>query len=123
MPSARRDAGFTLIEAMTALGVFALAAMALLSLNTENARALYALETGAYARIVAENQLVVAMVEPSAGERGVQTGVDALAGREWRWTRTVAPTPEPDLMRIEVRVTLEGEDRVAAELVGFRGVR
>lgn len=119
----RSDAGFTLIEAMTALGVFALAAMALLRLNTENARALYALETGAYARIVAENQLVVAMVEPSAGERGVQTGVEEVAGRIWSWTRTVTPTPNPDLLRVEVRVTLLDEARVAAELVGFRGVR
>lgn len=120
---ARGEAGFTLMEAVAALGVFAIAALSLMRLNTENVRALGQIETAAYARLVAENQMAIALAETRARalERGVSTGQEAMAGIEWSWTRVVAPTADPDVDRVEITVSPLDSDREAARLLGFRG--
>ncbi|MGD2131798.1 MAG: type II secretion system minor pseudopilin GspI [Maricaulaceae bacterium] len=115
----RRESGFTLIEAMVALGVFSVAALSLLALNAETVRSTSALEEAAYARIVADNQLVLALINPRERLRGVDAGSEMQAGYEWRWTRTITATTDPDLLRIDVVVQREGEDRVAAAVTGF----
>ncbi len=119
----RREAGFTLLEAVVALGVFAMAALALLRMNTENIRAQGALETSALARMVAENELALALADRTRSQRGVFEGEAELAGRDWVWLRTVAPTADPDIDRIQIVVRAEGSERTSAELVGFRGRR
>ena len=122
-PSARRtrrgEAGFTLVESVTALFVFAVAAVALLELTIENARAGQILESSVYARIVAENQMALALGPSEAPPRGDASGVEEIAGRDWTWRRTIAPTVDPDIDRVDV-VVLDGE-RTAASLTGFRG--
>jgi len=116
------QAGFTLIEAVVALGVFSIAAMALLTFNGESIRAQIALEDAAYARIVADNQMVLALTDPASRTRGVETGTEEQAGRLWMWTRVVSPTTDPELFRIDVEVRLDGAERLAAAVTGFRGV-
>ena len=109
--------GFTLVELLVALAVFSLAAMALLNLSGENTRSAARVETRTLGGVVAENLAVEAVTAPSIGE-GNTAGQTDLAGRPWRWTRTVAPTDDPDLLRIDIRVaTVEGQ---AAERTVFR---
>jgi general secretion pathway protein I len=109
--------GFTLIELLVALAVFSLAALALLNLTGENTRSAARVETRTLGGIVAENLAVEAMIAPSIGE-GATSGQTPLAGRDWRWTRTVSATDDPDLIRIDIRVTTpEGQ---AAERTLFR---
>ena len=109
--------GFTLVELLVALAVFSLAAMALLNLSGENTRSAARVETRTLGGVVAENLAVEAVTAPSIGE-GNTTGQIDLAGRPWRWTRTVVPTDDPDLLRIDIRVaTAEGQ---AAERTVFR---
>lgn len=115
------QAGFTLIEAVVALGVFSIAAMALLTFNGESIRAQISLEDAAYARIVADNQMVLALTDPASRTRGVETGAEEQAGRLWVWTRVVSPTTDPELFRIDVEVRLDGAERLAAAVTGFRG--
>ena len=110
-------AGFTLIELLVAVAVFSVAALALLNLSGENTRSAARVETRTLGGVVAENLAVEAMIAPSIGE-GTSSGRTPLAGREWRWTRTVASTEDPDLLRIDVRVaTDEGQ---AADRTVFR---
>ncbi len=109
--------GFTLIELLVALAVFSLAALALLNLSGENTRSAARVETRTLGGIVAENLAVEAMIAPAIGE-GAASGRTPLAGRDWTWTRTVAPTEDPDLIRIHITVsTPEGQ---AAERTLFR---
>lgn len=115
------QAGFTLIEAVVALGVFSIAAMALLTFNGESIRAQISLEDATYARIVADNQMVLALTDPASRTRGVETGTEEQAGRLWAWTRVVSPTTDPELFRIDVEVRLDGAERLAAAVTGFRG--
>jgi general secretion pathway protein I len=119
----RSQAGFTLVESATALFVFAVAAVAVLELNTQNARAMQQLESAVYARIVADNQMALALGSAAPLERGAVSGEEALSGRAFAWSRVVAPTVDPDIDRVDVVVTIPGESRVAASLSGFRGRR
>lgn len=109
--------GFTLIEMLVALAVFSLAALALLNLSAENTRSAARVETRTLGGVVAENLAVEAMIQPSIGE-GTASGQTPLAGRDWRWTRTVLSTEDPDLVRIDIKVSdREGQ---AAERTVFR---
>ena len=109
--------GFTLIELLVALAVFSLAAMALLNRSGENTRSAARVETRTLGGVVAENLAVEAMIAPSLPE-GETSGVVPLAGRPWRWTRTVTGTDDPELQRIDIRVvTDEGQ---AADRTLFR---
>jgi general secretion pathway protein I len=110
--------GFTLLELMVALAVFGLAAMALLNLAGENTRTAASVETRAFAAVVAENRAIEALTDPAPPAIGTIEGVEPLAGRDWRWTRSAVRTDDPEILRIEVRV-LDGA-RTAAELTVFR---
>ncbi|MGZ9098208.1 MAG: type II secretion system minor pseudopilin GspI [Brevundimonas sp.] len=115
--SAPNRQGFTLIELLVALAVFSLAALALLNLAGENTRSAARVETRTLGGVVAENLAVEAMIAPQMAE-GEASGRTRLAGRDWRWKRTVAATDDPDLLRIEIRVlTEEGQ---AADRTLFR---
>ncbi|MDI6625051.1 MAG: type II secretion system minor pseudopilin GspI [Brevundimonas sp.] len=110
-------AGFTLIELLVALAVFSLAAMALLNLSGENTRSATRVETRTLGGLVAENLAVEAMIAPDIAE-GQTSGVVPLAGRQWRWTRSVQGV-EAGMVRIDIAVaTEEGQ---AADRVLFRG--
>ena len=112
-----RRAGFTLVELLVALAVFSLAALALLNLSAENTRSAARVETRTLGGVVAENLAVEAMIGASVSE-GSASGQTALAGRTWRWTRTVTATDDPDLLRIDIRV--RDADSQAAERSLFR---
>lgn len=108
--------GFTLIELLVALAVFSLAAMALLNLSGENTRSAARVETRTLGGVVAENLAVEAMIDPRLAE-GDTDGMVPLAGREWRWSRSVRGVDE-GMLRIEIAVaTDEGQ---AADRVLFR---
>ena len=112
--------GFTLIELLVALAVFSLAALALLNLGGENTRSAARAETRTLGGIVAENLAVEAMTARPAPEPGDSDGTQPLAGRDWRWTRAVTATDDPDILRIDIRVS--DDEGQAAERVLFRAV-
>ena len=116
-----RRAGFTLVEVLVALGVFSLAALALLNLMGEGVRSAVRAETRTFGGVVAENVAVEAVVARDPPSQGTQDGQVQLAGRDWRWTRTVTATQDPGILRIDVSVTDGGEH--AADLAVFRSVQ
>lgn len=120
--------GFSLVEMLVALAVFALAAMALVHLAGENTRAAFAAEERVLAGVVADNLAVDAMVDPAPAAGSNAQGVAQSAGRHWRWTRRSQATGGNDLVRIDIAVLapLERGDeapRVAAERSVFRDAR
>lgn len=115
------DHGFTLIEVLVALAIMSLAVLALLNLAGENTRAASAAETRAMAAVVAENRAVEDMAAPAPPALGESAGDEVAGGRKWRWTRTVATTADPTVLRIDVRVVREGARQTAGEVSVFRG--
>src|SRR5207244_10981661 len=99
-PGLRRDdsfgleAGFTLIEMLVALAIFSLAALALLRLGGATATNSASLSDQAIAQLVARNLAVETITDPQPPAFGASQGDVVNAGRRWRWTRTVARSPE-----------------------------
>ncbi|WGM37648.1 type II secretion system minor pseudopilin GspI [Caulobacter sp. NIBR1757] len=119
----RDRAGFTLIELLVALTVFSLAAMALINLSGENTRAAGRIETKALAAVVAENRAVEALTSDRPPPLGVANGVEQAGMRTWRWSRKVAATGDPDILRIDIVVLDPATPRPASVLTVFRSVR
>ena len=100
----RAEPGFTLVEVLVALAIFSLAALALLRLQGAALATTARLDDKAMASIVARNQAIAALVAPQPPAFGTTMGEDVNGGRRWRWTATVARTPDPRFQSITVAV-------------------
>ena len=109
--------GFSLVELLVALAVFALVVVALLNLSGGSTRTALQIETRALAGIVAENLAVEAMTAPSLPV-GETSGQVDLAGQAWRWRRIVTGTEVPGMGRIDIAVY--SDEGLAADRTLFR---
>lgn len=96
--------GFTLIEVMVAMAIFAVAGTALLSSATSNLRALGKLEENTIASWVASNQLVEATLNKKWPPDNDQQGQVKIAGRDWFWRQKVVKTTDKNMRAIVVEV-------------------
>lgn len=108
--------GFSLLETMVALSVFSIAAMGLLSLNTQSVRISSELDARLIARTVAENVAVDTVTTSFANSNLVNTGEEVQRGRRYSWQRTIEATPRPDLFSIRIEVTEVDSPVVLARL-------
>ena len=100
----RNERGFTLIEILVALAVFALAALALIRLQSASVRGVVVLDRTLLANMVARNVALDAVTEARTPTLGRSGGAEANGGQAWRWTRQVTPTGDPRIVRIDVAV-------------------
>lgn len=118
-PRARE--GFTLLEMVVALAVFSLVALAILHLAGENTRTARHVEDRILAGVIAENLAVDVFATPNPPAVGQTEGVVEMASRRWGWTRTVAPTDQPGVVRIDIAVALDGRQAAALTVVRDEG--
>ncbi|MEN1939656.1 type II secretion system minor pseudopilin GspI [Luteimonas sp. MJ246] len=118
----RAVSGFSLIEMLVALAVFALAVLGLLNLAGESTRTAVAIEERVLAAVVADNVAVEAAALDVRALADEARGSEEAGGRDWRWTRSTGPTADPSLLRVDIRVSPPGESRVAAEISLFRSL-
>lgn len=105
--------GFTLIEVMLAMAVFAIAGIALLSAASNNARHIGHLEDKMLASWVASNQLVsVNLIDKWPPKNNLKGDVE-LAGREWFWQQKVLKTNDTNMRAIVMEVRLKEDDKLA----------
>lgn len=116
--SSQRSKGFTLLEVMVALVIFATAAVALSKSLTESASNVGAIEQRQFADLVAHNVLVDILRD---GYGNNNSGKVSLAGFDFRWQRSVEQTPHPDMRRVDVEVYLSTSDDVLATRSAFLG--
>lgn len=117
-PRPRPATGFSLIELLVALAVFALVVLALLRLSGESTRTLARLEPRILAGLVADDVAAEALLVDSASLGQPLQGREHLAGREWPWQRR-SQQVAGGLLRIEVTV-FDSQGQHAAEAVLFR---
>ena len=98
------EAGFTLIEIMVALAVFSLAVLALVRLESATIRGATILDETMVAGLVARNVAIEAVTDPAPPAAGVNNGVEQNGGRSWAWSRSVQPTGNAAIVRIDVAV-------------------
>lgn len=123
----RRARGFTLLEVLVALGIFAVVAASVLAASSRSLQNAARLEEKTLAMWVADNRLSeMQLLDPPPGD-GRDQGEVEFAGRRWEWRSEVSQTSEPAMRRVEVVVAarpergLRGdiEERSVARLSGF----
>ena len=112
------DIGFTLIEMLVALTVFATAALALLRLDSYAVSTTADLDAKAAAMLVVRNEAVLAATDPGVVVRGATSTNAANGGRRFAVRRTVTPTADQRLVRIDIAASeVGGRARAAMTMV------
>ena len=98
--------GFTLLEVMLALAIFALAATAVLQIASGALSNQHVLEEKTVAGWVAENQTALLYLL-TRGQRAVrQQGESDMAGSRWYWRTTPLSTGNALLQAVDIEVSL-----------------
>lgn len=113
--------GFTLLEVLIALTIFAITAMALLSQSSQSVSQSVYLEEKAYALWIAENAITELRLKPEWPSLGEQLDYRSQFGREWGVSIDVSSTNETSLRRIEVRVFRAGQETSLSQLQSYIG--
>lgn len=114
-PRARQ--GFTLIEALVALAILAVASAGLMRATMAHIDTVGGLQARAIAGWVAENRLVELAVD--GGVPQSRTDRVEMLGRFWNVAVSVEGSEDPDLALVTVAVSPAGETGPAAILTGF----
>jgi general secretion pathway protein I len=113
-----REAGFTLVETLIALAVFAIAGIAFVQVGTQAARTANETEARTLARWAADTLLAEAMLDSELSP-GVQTGQVMQGGMGFDWTRTVTETGTQDIVQVRFDLTREGSAQIVARMDGY----
>lgn len=98
------EAGFTLLELMIALAVFALAALALLKMEGASIARTADLDQRLLREIVAQNMAAEILTDPAPPAIGDASGTIRNADRQFAWTRHVAPRADFGVLSITLTV-------------------
>ena len=116
----RRQSGFTLIEVMLAMAVFAVAGVALLGVADNNYRHISLLEEKMLANWVVSNQLVELSLATTWPPKNNRKGNVDMAGRTWYWQQKVIKTDNNLLRQVIMEVRLNEDDElVSASMVTY----
>lgn len=121
----RAARGFTLVEVMIALVVFAVVAVALVRNTTQSLRQAGLIQEKTIAWWLAENQMAgLRMLERNDNNFptvGVSREVFETGGISWEVATTIEATENDFVRRVVINVNKEAQDTSSAELVGFLG--
>jgi general secretion pathway protein I len=114
--SSSGEAGFSLIEALVALLVLAIAAAGLVRAAEAHVDSIRGLERRAAAQLVAQNQLAeLALPGAVAGSSTVE-----MLGERWTIRVAESATDDPDLAKLTVAVAAARDTNPIVTLDGFR---
>ncbi|MCC2977848.1 type II secretion system minor pseudopilin GspI [Sphingomonas sp. PL-96] len=109
------EEGFSLIEALVALAVLAIATVGLIGAVEQHIDSTRAIERRTVAMLIAENRLAELEIgAPEADARDVE-----MLGRHWQVRTTRRGTDDPALDRVRIAVAAAGEETPLAQLDGF----
>ncbi len=112
----RDQAGFSLIEALVALAILAIASVGLVGAVEQHIDSTRAMERRAAAMWVAEHRMAqIALADPAAVE-GPEV---AMLGERWRIETARRTTDDPEIARVRVSVFAADENSALATLDGF----
>lgn len=118
-----KNKGFTLIEVMLAMSIFAMAALAALQVASEHLRSIGYLEQRTFASMVAANRLAEVHYNDRWPPQNEQSGTVELADRIWHWEQEVVETVTDDLREVTIIVRSSEDGPEESRLSGFVGRR
>ncbi|MGV8842182.1 MAG: type II secretion system minor pseudopilin GspI [Pseudomonas sp.] len=120
--------GFTLLEVLIALAIFAVVAASVLTASARSLQTAARLEDKTLAMWIADNQLTELQLAKTPPGDGRDQGELAFAGRRWQWQSEIHATSEPSMRRVTLWVAprpdsgaLAGDprERAVVSLSGF----
>ena len=117
-----RARGFTLLEVLVALFVFAIAITALVQAGSHRAQNLAYLRDRTLATWIASDRITELRLEPQAVSTGSRDGELEMVGRTWFWEAEIRETPEESVRRVEVAVRADEDAEPLANMTGFLAV-
>lgn len=126
----RRTGGFTLLEVLVALAIFALVAASVLTATARSLQTAARLEDKTLAMWIADNRLAELQLSKTPVADGRDQGEVDFAGRRWQWQSEVQSTSEADMRRVTLWVAPAEQgrsggdvrERAVVSLNGFLGV-
>ena len=117
--------GFTLIEVMVALSVFAIVSVALVANSTSTIRQTGIIRERTVATWLAEDQITALRMRRRSEENFPVLGTNRVllesAGVRWDIETEIESTENDYVRRVTVRVYRDSTQEVASQLVGFLG--
>jgi len=112
--------GFTLLEVLIAMVIFATAVVGLISQINGYKSAQVTASQRTIAHLVAMNKLAETRLEKDWPNVGTTRGSTDMAKKTWYWIQTVSKTTEKNLRQVEVEVRLEEDDEIkTTSFIGF----
>lgn len=108
------ESGFTLVEMLVALAVFAIAALALMRLDGYAIGTTAALDARSMAILVVRNEAALAATDPGPIVRGSTETNVVNGGRSFIVRKTVTPTDDQRLVRVDLVATEQGSGASSA---------
>jgi len=111
----KNEQGFSLIEALVALAVLAIAAVGLVRATESHIDSTRAMERRAAAMWIAENRLAeIQLADPAASASQAE-----LLGQQWKVDIVRTRTEDAGIDKVRIQVFAEGERSPLASLDGF----
>lgn len=112
--------GFTLLEVLIAMVIFATAVVSLLKNLNDQEHAYLSMSIKTVAHWVALNKMNETKMADQWPQTGVTQGDVKMRNHQWFWKQTVSGTVEENLRKVEIEVRYQREDELAAtRFVGF----
>lgn len=108
--------GFTLLEVLVALAIFAMVAASVLTATARSLQTAARLEDKTLAMWIADNRLTELQLAQSPVADGREQGELEFAGRRWQWQSEVEATSEPDMRRVTLWVAPLTDERFGKDL-------
>lgn len=112
--------GFTLLEMMVALAIFALAALSLMKLQSFAIANAAEVEGKAMAQLTLQNQLAEILTNPTPLAVGITDGQVQNGGQTWVWRAVVSQSAEPSVLRIDMTVEAQNGGAGRAAMIATR---
>jgi general secretion pathway protein I len=100
----KRCRGFTLLEVLVALAIFAVVAASVLTASARSLQTASSLEEKTLAMWIADNRLSELQLAETPPGDGRDQGELAFAGRRWQWQSEIRASSEPSMRRVTLWV-------------------
>ncbi|WP_256675758.1 type II secretion system minor pseudopilin GspI [Pseudomonas sp. R5(2019)] len=115
----RSERGFTLLEVMVALSLFATLAVAIYGASGHLVGTASAMTERQLALWIADNHLTELRAGIRDGQLGQRSEALSFADRRWQLAVNIQRAPDPRLLRVELKVYTDNPPHLRASLSGF----